>query len=416
MDYSRAFKDALNEITYLKGKYREGQENGDQGLSDWAAKEAEKHYDIIARESPRHADMLRSIGYEAAQLYSRQIPATPDAAQTSASAHSRETFSSEQLNSNPTRAGMGEVKAAERRNPYTLAERRQIDDAVERAARLVAAEPDYGWQRPTWSGEYRAGEPRLGMPEEYLPGRSLPERGNPGSISFGLQKAPKPTVEMPGLYRMYGNIGSRALPAEHKAGEEQPPSWLEKVAKFLEPASQAQEETGGGQGIVIPPGSFNIFNQSESEPRVSFEQLYKDSRSKYGTFSEEWLRNNPPPTVERLDPNSRPKHGTFSEEWLRDNPMPAEESGIEVHQKWDVENNEAHKPLQPKFTSDENLRSPYAYDMIIDQFKVADNPRYKRRNGNTYCNIFAWDVTNAMGAEIPYWVDATTWNLDNFQI
>ncbi|NPV90059.1 MAG: C40 family peptidase [Firmicutes bacterium] len=283
MDYSRAFKDAVNEITYLKGKYREGQEKGDQGLSDWAAKEAEQHYDIMARESPRHADMLRSIGYEAAQLYNRQIPAKPDAAQTSASAYGRGTFSPEWRDSNPTRAGMGEVKAAERRTPYTLAERRQIDDAVERAARPVAAGPDYGWQRPTWSGDI----PRLGMPEEHLPGRGLLER----NISFGLQKVLKPAVEMDNLYKGYGNMGSEVLYKTPNAGEEQPPSWLEKVAKFLEPASRAQEETGGGLGLVTPPGSFNIFNQPEPEPPVSFEQLYKDSRPKHGTFSKAWLRD-----------------------------------------------------------------------------------------------------------------------------
>jgi hypothetical protein len=33
------------------------------------------------------------------------------------------------------------------------------------------------------------------------------------------------------------------------------------------------------------------------------------------------------------------------------------------------------------------------------------NPRYAHRNGSTFCNIFAWDVTRAMGAEIPHWVN-----------
>lgn len=40
---------------------------------------------------------------------------------------------------------------------------------------------------------------------------------------------------------------------------------------------------------------------------------------------------------------------------------------------------------------------------MINQFAVGDNPRYARRNGNTYCNIYAWDVTRAMGAELPHW-------------
>jgi hypothetical protein len=48
-------------------------------------------------------------------------------------------------------------------------------------------------------------------------------------------------------------------------------------------------------------------------------------------------------------------------------------------------------------------RDPNTYAQVINQFGVGDNPRYARRNGNTYCNIFAWDVTRAMGAELPHW-------------
>ena len=44
---------------------------------------------------------------------------------------------------------------------------------------------------------------------------------------------------------------------------------------------------------------------------------------------------------------------------------------------------------------------------MINQFAAGNNPRYAHQNGSTYCNIFAWDVTRAMGAEIPHWVDAS---------
>jgi hypothetical protein len=45
---------------------------------------------------------------------------------------------------------------------------------------------------------------------------------------------------------------------------------------------------------------------------------------------------------------------------------------------------------------------------VIQQFRVASNPRYRpdrQGRGETYCNIFAWDVTCAMSVEIPHWVD-----------
>jgi monofunctional glycosyltransferase len=44
----------------------------------------------------------------------------------------------------------------------------------------------------------------------------------------------------------------------------------------------------------------------------------------------------------------------------------------------------------------------------LDQFQVESNPRYRRNRadrGETYCNIYVWDVTRAMGAEVPHWVD-----------
>jgi len=57
----------------------------------------------------------------------------------------------------------------------------------------------------------------------------------------------------------------------------------------------------------------------------------------------------------------------------------------------------------------ENSRSKLTYDNVIDQFDVETNPRYAKKDEDgmlkTYCNIFVWDVTLAMGAEIPHWFD-----------
>lgn len=71
----------------------------------------------------------------------------------------------------------------------------------------------------------------------------------------------------------------------------------------------------------------------------------------------------------------------------------------------------ASKPCTPGITSTESNRSAALYRQVIDQFAVETNPRYavnKKGHGDTYCNIFLWDVTSAMGAEIPHWVDAQT--------
>jgi len=72
--------------------------------------------------------------------------------------------------------------------------------------------------------------------------------------------------------------------------------------------------------------------------------------------------------------------------------------------------NQALSVIAP-FTNDKNYRNTDNYKNAINQFAVENNPRYKQvidAKGNvikTYCNIFVWDVTKAMNAEIPHWVD-----------
>lgn len=68
----------------------------------------------------------------------------------------------------------------------------------------------------------------------------------------------------------------------------------------------------------------------------------------------------------------------------------------------------ASKPTAPQVISTEADRDPSLYRQVIDQFSVSTNPRYmpnKKGTGDTYCNIFLWDVTSAMGAEIPHYTD-----------
>ncbi len=61
--------------------------------------------------------------------------------------------------------------------------------------------------------------------------------------------------------------------------------------------------------------------------------------------------------------------------------------------------------ITPAITSDVSNRSPELYRAVIEQFAVHENPRYEvnqKGKDDTYCNIYMWDVTKAMGAEIPH--------------
>jgi len=61
----------------------------------------------------------------------------------------------------------------------------------------------------------------------------------------------------------------------------------------------------------------------------------------------------------------------------------------------------------PPLTNSPGQRDRAIYSQLVNQFAVGNNPRYIPGDGNTYCNIFAWDVSRAMGAEIPHWVDSS---------
>ena len=70
---------------------------------------------------------------------------------------------------------------------------------------------------------------------------------------------------------------------------------------------------------------------------------------------------------------------------------------------------EAWRPVTPAIVSDRNNRSPQLYRAVIDQLNVETAERYRPgRNGFTWCNIFVWDATRAMGAEIPFFIDPAT--------
>lgn len=65
------------------------------------------------------------------------------------------------------------------------------------------------------------------------------------------------------------------------------------------------------------------------------------------------------------------------------------------------------KACSPSVVNNVGNRSAAAYKSVIEQFNVETNSRYTPyKNGSTYCNIYVWDVTTAMGAQIPHRVDS----------
>lgn len=73
------------------------------------------------------------------------------------------------------------------------------------------------------------------------------------------------------------------------------------------------------------------------------------------------------------------------------------------------------RPIDPIITSDETDRSAENYNAVIDQLWVEKNQRYADKANVTWCNIFMWDVTKAMGAEIPYYVNNITGEAEQYR-
>lgn len=60
----------------------------------------------------------------------------------------------------------------------------------------------------------------------------------------------------------------------------------------------------------------------------------------------------------------------------------------------------------PFVTNAGGKRSAASYNDVMKQFDVENNSRYTPGDGKTWCNIYAWDVTKAMGCEIPHYVNS----------
>ena len=73
-----------------------------------------------------------------------------------------------------------------------------------------------------------------------------------------------------------------------------------------------------------------------------------------------------------------------------------------------MSNTDAMRPVYPDLTNGSDNRNASSYVKALAQFQVATNPRYTPRDVtktgriDTFCNIFLWDGSRALGCEIPH--------------
>lgn len=64
------------------------------------------------------------------------------------------------------------------------------------------------------------------------------------------------------------------------------------------------------------------------------------------------------------------------------------------------------KPVCAPIRSVVGQRSAAVLVSVVEQFHVETCRRYAPGGGMTWCNVFVWDATRALGAELPHWVAA----------
>ena len=80
---------------------------------------------------------------------------------------------------------------------------------------------------------------------------------------------------------------------------------------------------------------------------------------------------------------------------------------VVVNENYNIPNSPSLE-ITPHKTNAPGSRSPEAYKEVLADLDVENRKRYQPRNGSTWCNIYVWDATKAMGCEIPHYYDPKT--------
>lgn len=66
------------------------------------------------------------------------------------------------------------------------------------------------------------------------------------------------------------------------------------------------------------------------------------------------------------------------------------------------------RPVQAPLKGSPEARSARVLEDVLRQFDVVNTERYQPDKLRTWCNIYVWDATTALGCEIPHWYDLKT--------
>ena len=66
------------------------------------------------------------------------------------------------------------------------------------------------------------------------------------------------------------------------------------------------------------------------------------------------------------------------------------------------------RPVKAPLRGSPTARSGAVLLDVLAQFRVTEAARYRPTGRDTWCNIYVWDSTLALGCEVPHWYDVNT--------
>ena len=156
-------------------------------------------------------------------------------------------------------------------------------------------------------------------------------------------------------------------------------------------------QTGSTSGpIAVPPGGFDMAKVSRAH-MTEVQKLQQDDA--FGSWGAQRKRANyignttDPGTMKAIQPE---------EEWIDPDYNPDGSSPLP-----ECVGRETWRALKAPFTSREGKRSKALFEQVVNQFAIGNNDRYDEdAPGKPRGHIYVWDVSRAMGCEVPHFTGA----------
>lgn len=113
------------------------------------------------------------------------------------------------------------------------------------------------------------------------------------------------------------------------------------------------------------------------------------------------------PAQEAPSEETSTEHEGMSKEVSTDQPRETAPTSASEFRLVPPTSEQRYLPAEVPVMSMPGNRSPEQLRAAVQFLDITQNPRYAAKLFETYCNIFAWDVSRMLGLEVPHWIDGT---------